>query len=418
MRQLIRNITICIAGLILSIWAVYPPAQQLRLGRDLGGGTSLVYTVQIGPDDKEVIPKMISVLKDRIDPKGLSEIQFLQRGRDRIEITMPAPSESVHKLRKKVDDEIAKLNATVIDTTQIDRMLALPGAERDAEIERVTGANADRKKQIQELAVLFDSAKALREPVEAAQSELKGATEAKADKALLDQLQAKVDELAAKAADASEKFDRARTAIRGSELTPLEMRRTLALSTAEPMLRDDVTGKMEKLPSPRKTTLAKLKEQHPKDVEKIDAIVKAWDEYSKSRRGLDDPADLKRLVANAGVLSLRIGIKPNESADEPRLRQELRDHGPKGVRATDARWYKINKIENWYESAQELADLLKSPAADDLEAIKKQLVFLRGEYGKPASFRNVSRMTSELRDIDRNLRKKLKPVAVAGSLKD
>src|SRR5712671_1693216 len=93
MRKLIRNITLCVAILILSIWAVSPPEKELRLGRDLGGGTSLVYTVQLGPNDKDVIPKMINVLKDRIDPKGLSEIQFLQRGRDRIEITMPAATD-------------------------------------------------------------------------------------------------------------------------------------------------------------------------------------------------------------------------------------------------------------------------------------------------------------------------------------
>lgn len=78
----------------------------------------------------------------------------------------------------------------------------------------------------------------------------------------------------------------------------------------------------------------------------------------------------------------------------------------------------VSDVDTALKAADEMAALLKSPAADDLEAIKKQLVFLRGEYGKPASFRNVSRMTSELRDIDRNLRKKLKPVAVAGSLKD
>jgi preprotein translocase subunit SecD len=39
----------------------------------------------------EVIPKVIDVLKRRIDPNGLFEISIVRQGQDRVEITMPLP---------------------------------------------------------------------------------------------------------------------------------------------------------------------------------------------------------------------------------------------------------------------------------------------------------------------------------------
>lgn len=380
MRQLVRSVTIIIAVLLLSVWSIVPPEKKLRLGRDLGGGTSLVYSVQTGSDDRDLIPKMIAVLKERVDPQGLSEVQFVQRGRDRIEITMPAPSESVKRLKAKLEEELAKLNATEIDASQFERLMRMEAGEREAEIKRLTGSDQVRADQIRAAAEKFKAKGETRlqvagpeSDVKAAQAEMKAAKDAGADKAVLDQLQAKLDvleakltDLVAKAADADAAYDAARDLARGSRLTSLEMRRAISLSKASQSLRDETTGKTERLPSPRESTVQKLKDKHPEAAAQIDAIVKAADAYAAERRGLDDPADLKRLIANAGVLALRITVESSGDGahpEEARLRQELREHGPKAVRSTDARWYKINRIENWYESAQELAQLQQSPAA-------------------------------------------------------
>ena len=73
MRQLIRNLSICIAVLLLSIWAVYPPSKELRLGRDLGGGTSLVYTVQLGgfdthANERATQQRLLQTLDEAVTP--------------------------------------------------------------------------------------------------------------------------------------------------------------------------------------------------------------------------------------------------------------------------------------------------------------------------------------------------------------
>ncbi len=389
MRQLIRNITICFAVLVLSLWLIYPPQKQLRLGRDLGGGTSLVYMVQLGPEDRDVIPRIIEVLKQRVDPNGLSEVQFVQRGQDRIEITMPAPSPAVAKLKKVFEDELAKLGAADVDPSLFERIMRMEEPARGDEINRAVSEPA-RRDQFRAAATAFDGAKLLRvqvdvvqaewraaqAPLEAAKAELKAAVDGNKDQAVRDEIQkritglqtafdavnARLDEVVGKAADAQDAYEKARDTARGSHLNAQEVRRALALSDKPPSLRDEVTKKLERLPSPRETTLKRLKEQHPAAKDQIDAIIKAFDAYSAERRGLDDPADLKRLIANAGVLSFRITVKPGEHQDEARLRQELRERGPRSVRSNDARWYKVNKIENWYDSAQELAILSQSPA--------------------------------------------------------
>lgn len=387
MRQLIRNIAICLMVLVMSLWLIYPPGRQLRLGRDLGGGTSLIYRVQVAPDEGDVIPRIIEVLKQRVDPNGLSEVQFVQRGKDRIEITMPAPSAEVNRLRKAYEAELQKLTIGDVDPSLFDRVMRMDPAERDKELDRAV-TDRNRLQKFKEAVAAYELSRAARANVDSLQAEFKalsGALDAAktalaavplTDQAAKDAAQAKVtqaqaafdafkpkwDEAVGKAAEAQGTYERSREAALGSRLTVQEVRRALALSNSRRSLRDESTGRLEVLLSPRESTLNRLKEQHPGHKDQIDAILKAFDLYSSRRRGLDDPADLKRLIANAGVLSFRITVKPREYQDEARLRQELRERGPRGVRATDARWYKINRIENWYDSAQELAVLSQNPA--------------------------------------------------------
>src|SRR4051812_13477573 len=107
-KNIYTHLVIVLLALVLAVYAIYPPAKKIRLGKDLAGGVSLVYSVQMGPNDnpKDVIDKTIEVLKRRVDPDGLMEISMVQAGNDRIEITMPLPSEQVKGLKKKYDDLI------------------------------------------------------------------------------------------------------------------------------------------------------------------------------------------------------------------------------------------------------------------------------------------------------------------------
>lgn len=75
-----------------------------------------------------------------------------------------------------------------------------------------------------------------------------------------------------------------------------------------------------------------------------------------------------------------------------------------------------NDLDDALKSLGEMSKLVKGPVVDGLENIKKQVQYLREEYAKPKAFRNVSRMTSEVRSAGMTMRKKLKPQMIKDSL--
>ncbi|MAO22988.1 MAG: hypothetical protein CMJ25_19735, partial [Phycisphaerae bacterium] len=79
MRHYGRNIIIAFALILLALWQAFPPSERIGLGKDLRGGASLIYSVEIGSTESagEVIPQVIEVLKNRIDPDGLFEISIV-----------------------------------------------------------------------------------------------------------------------------------------------------------------------------------------------------------------------------------------------------------------------------------------------------------------------------------------------------
>jgi preprotein translocase subunit SecD len=96
-------IVMVVAGCLL---AIYPPQERIRLGKDLQGGTSLIYHVNI-PDDvadrQSVLAQTIEVLKERVNPTGVLDISMQPLGADRIEIVMPLPSDRVLDLRRQYE---------------------------------------------------------------------------------------------------------------------------------------------------------------------------------------------------------------------------------------------------------------------------------------------------------------------------
>lgn len=164
MRHYGRNIIIAIALLVLSFWAAYPPGEKIGLGKDLRGGASLVYSVELGSTERanDVIPQVIDVLKKRIDPNGLFEISIVRQGQDRIEITMPLPSEKVKALKLQFESELAKLSITSINDAEFERMMRLEEAERTARIEVLGRASESVKAALVRAAVAFDLAQQYR----------------------------------------------------------------------------------------------------------------------------------------------------------------------------------------------------------------------------------------------------------------
>jgi hypothetical protein len=69
----------------------------------------------------------------------------------------------------------------------------------------------------------------------------------------------------------------------------------------------------------------------------------------------------------------------------------------------------IFNLDSALKELGEMEMVLKSPAKEELAKIKAQVEFIRKEYDKPKAFRNQARIDSEVRSIDRAMRKSFKP---------
>jgi len=390
MRNIARNGILTLFLIFIAAWAVMPhdwlPAGFPRIGKvskgkDLAGGVSLVYAVDVRPgEQRDVIPRVIDVLKDRIDPTGQLEIGIVQQGNDRIEITMPLPTERVKRLRQNVEDILAELERGWVSPDEFERILRLPADERDAAIARMSGDDQTRRALIAAAAEAHDAAAAARAAYDA-QRDRVAAAQAQLDEMLalppeqqnqpvidllrqaLAEEERKLDEPAARAASANIAYAQAREKVLSATISPAEVRRALRLSDRPVSLRDRRSNKFVQLPSPRERALTRLKESHPAAAPIIDRAVAAWETYERERSTLDDPADLKRILQGAGVLHFRITANPGELPDEMQLRERLREVGPRNAGSEQVAWYKINKIDNWYNDVAELEALSQNPVA-------------------------------------------------------
>lgn len=345
------KLALVLALLILAYTAATPPSKKLRLGKDLQGGVTLIYSVEVRPGDdaRQVLSSVIDVLKNRVDPNGMFEISMVPQGRDRIEITMPLPGSDVKKKKAEFEQTLAALDAARIPPERIDRALSMEGDARAKELQSLAGDDPSRLSALTELAAAADKAAHQRAGYD--EAEAAGAE------------QATLEQLASQAAQAEIDFESMRSTLASRSLTSDEVRRALRLSDQERRLFDDRTGQQSVIPSPRSRAIERLEEQYPAQKDALQAVVEEFKTYESVRTTLDDPADLERLLRASGVLTFRITVDPGtDAAEETRLRQELREKGPRGARSPSMGWYKINKIENWYSSVVEMNSLLADPA--------------------------------------------------------
>ncbi|MFN7019832.1 MAG: protein translocase subunit SecD [Phycisphaerales bacterium] len=380
MRTLVRNAIILAVLTIIAVVAINPPEKKLRRGKDLAGGASLVYQVFTKPGDTDVMGKVISVLKNRVDPQGVMEISFEPQGADRIEITMPLPDKKVLRLRDEFEAALEQFSSTALTPEQFERIAAMPLEARRAEIARVAAGDPARLEKLETAASLYidwqrersEYAKARDElaAVQSRISELRNAGEADdgelmkpllaAESAARARMNAIVDTVAA----LEIAYEEARDGGLKGGLTAADVRLALQQPTTELRLADK-KGKVVVRKSPRDQAIAELKEAYPAQVEQIDAAIAKWNAYEKDRRTLDDPSDLVRILKGAGVLNFRITVDPGTYPAEADVRAQLRAGGPRSVKSADARWYKINKIDGWINNSVEALEELQQngPAA-------------------------------------------------------
>ena len=357
MRNQILKIVLIIALLALCVWSFYPPQEKVRLGKDLRGGVSLIYHVKIDPNDPDpqaTLNQVITVLKERVNPKGILDISMQPMGVDRIEIVMPLPNKMVQGLREAYEIALDE----VLRQAQIPHGELLTALEAGNAVERFGGAGL-RGEKVAQLQTAFDAVRQTRSALEAAE-------QAGADEVALRPLQDA-------AARAEVDFEDLRDEVIRMSLERARVERALRLSTTRLVIKDargkpvvdETTGQKQVAPSPRDIELDGIKAGFAHLTAGLDTLVTAYDDYDDVRTGFDDPEDLMRLLRGAGVLEYRIAVRNSDpqAVNPDDLRAQLAERGPENTDSPIGRWFPINDLKQWYDEPEELAALQADPVS-------------------------------------------------------
>ncbi len=103
---------------VMSFLALYPPAEKIRLGLDLEGGSSFLVQLkglEETANKAELRDQAVEVIRSRIDALGLAEPLITPQGDDRILIQVPGLSpERIQSTREQLQ-RVAKLDFRLVD---------------------------------------------------------------------------------------------------------------------------------------------------------------------------------------------------------------------------------------------------------------------------------------------------------------
>ncbi len=379
MSTLVRNSLILLITLVVCVWAIYPPEKKLRRGKDIAGGVSLVYNVDIKPTDPpDTLAKVAAVVKERLDPSGVLEITVVPVGGDRLEIQMPLPSNDVLKLKNDFEASLEKAATSALTKDVLERVALMPEPQRTEEIKKYAGGDTDRLAKVTTAAMDFASLHKARTEYEPAAANVKfiqdqiktaGGPDSNTPvvTGLKDALKAADDKakaLRTAAAAADVAYEKSSKDAISAGLTTSDLRRVFSLSD-KPLRLQGKDGKSVTFDSQRKSALDAIMAQFPAQKPAIEAAMEKWKVFEKERSGLDDPQDVIRILKGAGVLDFRItagGV--GDSINAADLQAQLKAGGPRAVKYdVDARFYRVNKIETWVSTVEDYEALKQSASA-------------------------------------------------------
>ena len=159
-RDMWWKIVIVGALVALAFVSVYPLNQKIKYGIDLYGGYSLLYEIDdtglSGAEKADLADRVMKVLRERVDPKGVYNLVWRPVGHNRLEIQMPRPSEVVQKARADYEKYQGEIRATVLRQSTVLRALSRLLPERPAAIEALTDGIPERKAMLETAALDYD----------------------------------------------------------------------------------------------------------------------------------------------------------------------------------------------------------------------------------------------------------------------
>lgn len=335
----------------LCAWAVL--LKPVRLGKDLRGGVSLIYSVKIPSTARaeESLVQVIEVLKDRVNPTGVLDIAMQPQGSDRIEVVMPLPSAEVRELQRAYKTKLAEfMRQAVVSPTELEQALA---AGKAAE---TFGANGTRGDDLRALQDAYN--RRVKANADLTAEKAAGNDAAKIGQIENDLVKAEIEE------------SKLRSKILGATLNEARVVKALGLSV-QPQFDVDPTTQKQRygpdkkplmLPAPRQREIDAIRVEFPHLAPLVDPLVQAHDQYVAKRTGLDDPEDLIRLLRGAGVLEFHIAVRSSTpEVDVTDLREQLGKRGPRNTDSAVARWFEVNDLKQWCETAADRDALQRDP---------------------------------------------------------
>jgi SecD/SecF fusion protein len=337
LKRSVIDVAVILVTCVIMVIAILPPEQKIKLGRDLRGGVSLIYSVNMpaGTDSgtkSEILKQTIKTLKNRVNPQGVLDLTMAPQGEDRIEVVMPLPGDEVRAAQKSYADALEALLAKArLTPRELDTALAAGTA-----VELAKG-DAGRAEQLRVLQSAWVASRDARGAYDTAKAAGKTGSD--------------LDALADAAATAEVAYDAQRAKVQTGALSSSRWARVVALP---------VTGKKG---SERASAVDDLKKEFPNAAPEVETALQRYDAYVALRTVLDDPEDLKRLLRGAGVLDFRIAVTPQNSlgVNVDELRKQLSEGGPLAAESPVARWFKINSIDEWASTPQQKEALQANP---------------------------------------------------------
>jgi SecD/SecF fusion protein len=110
--------SLVLAIVLACVYSIYPPAQKIKLGLDLKGGTSYLLKMEMDQIDStgqaEALKQAIEILRKRVDKLGLSEPIIQAVGGDRILVQLPGLEEKRRLEARRTIEQTAYLEFRLV----------------------------------------------------------------------------------------------------------------------------------------------------------------------------------------------------------------------------------------------------------------------------------------------------------------
>jgi SecD/SecF fusion protein len=314
--NLLARFSIILAAIALALFGIF--SYGLKGGIDLSGGTVLIYQLNIPKgyhgNPNQLARQVITTLRRRVDPKNVRNLVWRVLSGERIEIQMPLASAQSRIAQTRYQKLVDALMRDNIQPSQVAAALRAKPQKRAQEILGLAGKNHQRLLLLHQLSAAYDA--------------LAAANKAQAQYA--NNPLAMPPALIAQRLKASQTYQKYLSAVLHSNI---DLQHLANLLSATYQTHNAAAEK----------ALQKAIASHPGRAALLKKLVLAYAARRKHSGGLENPAELERLLRGAGVLDFQITVSPQNPA-VPKALAQLTLKGPhSGFTPPGTRWYPIDR---------------------------------------------------------------------------